>query len=185
MSRNDEILSAYLDGEVPEPFASEIQRSLEQDPEMRARYAMLQQTSAYLHQVAVPDVQASQRRVWNRVMAQSGASHNTTIWTRRVGIPLPLVAAVALMVVAFSAVTVWNALRPTDARGYLAGAQDVEVTIRVDNGQMEQVMEWLVKENMLGEVNIQLPSDQRFEFLGEPVLLRAAEVPEPAGGVAQ
>lgn len=185
MSRDDEILSAYLDGEVPEPFASRVREMIEQREEVRNTYNRFATLSQRLSSEPEPDFSASHARVWSRVNSRVGTSHGPSVWTRRVGVPVPLIAAAALLVVALTGLTMWSALRPQDAGTYLSQAQGVDVTISVNDTQMELIMEWLSKENMLGDVNIQLPADREYRMLGDPVLLRMPPGQEPVGGVAQ
>lgn len=190
MSRDDEYLSAYLDNEVPEPYATQISEQIASDSSVRQRYNRLSAVSIQLQQLRTPDYESCRKRVWQGLMDRVGTATREPLWRRHIGVPLPALAAAAVAVLVVAGVLIWSSLQPIDAREYLAGAQDVDVTIRVDSDQMEEVMQWLVQENMLGEVNIQLPSDQRFEIMGDPVMLRlptggGMQSTEPSGGVPE
>lgn len=168
------VLSAYIDGEVPQRFVPEIEAAIEHDPEVRATYEALRSLRDEL-QVEVPvDLDESSRRSWEAISSRIGQSRQRDVWHRRVALPLPALAAAATLVLALAGVLVWSLLPSSDVPGeQFARANDVDVTIRVDGSDMEQVLQWLVDKNMLGEINIQLP-EQQFRIVGEPVFVKPA-----------
>ncbi|MFW5742656.1 MAG: anti-sigma factor family protein [Spirochaetota bacterium] len=168
-------LSAYLDGEVPERFVGEIEAAIEHDPEVRADYEELRGLRSLLARELPVDVAASATRSWAVVQERIGDKEpQRDVWHRRVSLPLPVLAAAATVLLALVGVLAW-ALIPAGAPGddALARGNDVDVTIRVDGSNVEHVLRWLVDQNKLGEVNIELP-EQRFEIIGEPALVKPA-----------
>lgn len=169
------LLSAYLDGEVPERFVGEIEAAIEHDPAVRADYDELRRLKSVLGEEPALDVAASARRSWTVVQERIRAVEpRRDVWHRRVSLPLPVLAAAATVLLALAGVLAW-ALVParSPADDVLARGNDVDVTIRVDGSNMEHVLQWLVDKNKLGEVSIQLP-EQRFQIMGEPVLVKPA-----------
>lgn len=177
------VLSAYLDGEVAEPFATAIRESIDADPDVRRDYEELVELRERLTVEPSTSIDESMRRSWGvisaRIEAGSGAPRlrprgSQPVWRRAVALPLPALAAAALVVLALVGVLVWSLLpaRP-DAGEYLTRGNNVDVTIRVDGAEMEQVLQWLVDRNMLGEISIQLP-EQQFQIVGEPVFVKPA-----------
>ena len=168
------VLSAYLDGEVPERFVPEIETAIERDPDVRATYERLLALRSRLDVDLPFDVAESSRRSWNALMREApGPKHG--IWRRRVAVPLPLLAAAAAVVVVLIGALLWSALpQPEGPTPQFARGSDIDLTFRVDGTDMERVLQWLVDKNMLGEVNIQLP-EQRFQIVGEPVFVRPAQ----------
>ena len=170
-------ISAYLDGEVEEPFASEIAALIENDQQAHAYAEHARETRAALQRVPVMDLDGSAARSWQML---SLMRHRTGRkgWGRRVALPVPALVGAAAALLVMVGLTVFSFLpeRP-NAGDYLTNASGVDVTIRVDGNDMEQVLQWLVDKNMLGEVNIQLP-EQRFQIVGEPVLLKPDIPPE-------
>lgn len=168
------LLSAYLDGEVPERFIPELEAELAASPEAMQDYQELLALRRRLLALPMPDPFASAERslvsIGRRVSLPRPAP-----WRRDVRIPLPALAA-AVLVVVLAGVTLATALSPRvpGAVDSLSSSRSVDVTIRVDGDQMDSVLQWLVDKNMLGEVNIQLP-ETRFQVVGEPVLLRASD----------
>lgn len=173
------VLSAYLDGEVPERFVPDIEAAIAVDAEVRREYEELLWLRQRLDTDPPVDIGESARRSRLAIEARlRSAPARMPVWRRTVSLPLPALAAAALVVIALAGVILWSLLpggRPS--RNPLARGSDVDVTIRVDGSNMEHVLQWLVDQNKLGEVNIQLP-EQRFQIVGEPVLLKPARYEE-------
>ncbi len=168
------ILSAYLDGEVPQRFAPEIEKWIATDPEVRNEYDALVRLRELISVDPPIDIEDSARRSWAAISARV-LPRRVDAWHRRIAVPLPALAAAAAVVVGLAAMLVWSSLTSAPGgRDYLAAGRDVDVTIRVDGSDMEQVLQWLVDKNMLGEVNIQLP-EQSFRVVGEPVFVKPAQ----------
>ena len=184
MRPDDVLLSAFLDGEIPEHFRTEIEASIERDPASNARFQQLKRLQVTLHHRDAPELEfrmaESLTSIRRRVSVQSRVGARFR-W-RQVQVPLPAIAAAAFVVIALAAVLVWSVLpkTPASASDYLAEAKDVDVTIRVDDADMERVLQWLADKEMLGEISIQLP-EQQFRIVGEPVLLKRGLGPADLG----
>lgn len=179
MRPDDVLISAFLDGEIPESFRAELAASIENDPGSLARLDKLKRLRATLHNNDVPELESRmaeslasvQRRV--AVIPWGGSALR---W-RQIPVPLPAIAAAGIALIAVSAVLVWSLVlrAPASASDYLVAARDVDVTIRVDNADMESVLQWLADKDLLGEIYVQLP-EQQFQIIGEPVLLKLAQL---------
>jgi anti-sigma factor RsiW len=168
------ILSAYLDGEVPQRYTPEIEKWIANDPTVRAEYEELVRLRALLRVDPPIDIEKSGRLSWIAINARV-LPRRVDAWHRRVVVPLPALAAAATLVLGLASVLLWSTLnQPPVPRDYFARGSDIDVTIRVDGSDMEQVLQWLVDKNMLGEVNIQLP-EQHFRVVGEPVFVKPAQ----------
>jgi anti-sigma factor RsiW len=181
MRPDDLLLSAYLDGEVPEKYVSEIEDSIETDPGTRARLDALKALRDKLHAVPVPAMEERMVLAYASIARRASVNPRSPVGFRwkQIQLPLPAVAAAAVALVAIAAVAIWSLMprTPASAPDYLAQGKDVDVTIRVDDADMERVLQWLVDQQMLGEVSIQLP-EQQFEIVGDPVLLKPDDYPE-------
>lgn len=169
-------LSAHIDGEVQQPFSAQIDALIEAEPEARRHTERLRTARSVLPRLSEDHISQSALRSWAIISARIPRG-TPAVWRRRVSLPLPALIGAAAALVAFVGVSIWSFLpERADATDYLTNTSGVDVTIRVDGNDMEQVLQWLVDKNMLGEVNIQLP-EQRFQIVGEPVLLKP-DVPE-------
>lgn len=175
------VLSAYLDGEVPERFVPEIRSAIANDNEVRAEYEELLGLQRRLDTKPPVDLAASAERSWQVVSARvAERKPERDVWHRRVTLPLPALAAAATLVLALAGVLLWTLLPgANEPDTSLAQGNDVDVTIRVDGSDMDHVLQWLVDQNMLGEVNIELP-EQRFQIVGEPVFVKQADYSDEA-----
>jgi len=172
------VLSAYIDGEVPGEFRDRIERSIQDNESVRREYEELKDLRRALLDAPMPDVSSSAVRSWMHVSHRMIAPSHGQRRARLVRLPMPAVAAAAAVFVAAVAIMVWSFVRAgaaTTAEDYLASGRDVDVTISVEGSQMESVLEWLASQNMLGEVNIQLPEEHEFTIVGEPVFVKPAD----------
>jgi anti-sigma factor RsiW len=172
------ILSAYIDGEVPARFVPDIESALRTNQQISAEYHELLGLRARLQSAPMPDVAESAGRSWVRLNRRLVGSGSPKIWNRAVRLPLPLAAAALTVLIGALCVLTWALLtrgpERADAQDYLAHGSNVDVTITVDSSDMENILEWLARQNMLGEVNIELP-EQQFRIMGEPVMVKPAD----------
>lgn len=173
---DQETLSAYIDGEVAPPFAESIARAIERDPVTAQRYRRLLEIQRALPRMSPEQIDASAARSWNAV--QHRIHHQAVHSVRTVAVPLPGLAAAAVALVVLAGALVWSlvATPSIPAERLLADHGDVDVTIQLANGEMEQVLSWLADQDLLGEVSIELP-EQQFSIVGEPVLVKSASYP--------
>jgi len=93
------LISAHMDGEVEAPWASELDRLLQERPEWQALADQHRAVKERLASSPEPDVAASQEVVWSRLQA-SVPSDSTTPAPLRFWLTLPAVAAALLVVLA-------------------------------------------------------------------------------------
>lgn len=181
MRPDDVLLSAYLDGEVPERYRAEIEASIASDPAVNERYSQLERLHQLLREDSAADIRQLMDRGFASVMRRVAVRPNSRfgLWWRQIQVPIPAVAAAAVVLVVLTGILIWSFVpKPLPAApDYLAQGKDIDVTIRVDDANMERVLQWLVDKQMLGEVSIQLP-EQQFRIVGEPVLLKPGRYPE-------
>ncbi|MFW5995073.1 MAG: anti-sigma factor family protein, partial [Spirochaetia bacterium] len=93
MCPDDEMLSAYLDGELTPDSVRSVEAKLSGDSEYRTRYKEVAASSEVLHSYPEPDFDAAQERVWERIQASTARSDGIGIFRRRIVVPMPLAAA--------------------------------------------------------------------------------------------
>jgi negative regulator of sigma E activity len=176
MRPDRETISAYIDGEVLPPHREVIAEYIENDEGTRLAYEELRRISRALPRTPDAHLAASAARSWAAIGSRLEASRHD-FWHRAVALPAPLVAAAATAVVALAAAFVWlvtSGMQPEAPQ--LSDFQDAGVTLRVDQGEIDHVVQWLVERENPGEVNIRLP-EQQFRIKGEPLLIRRASYP--------
>lgn len=176
MCPDEELLSAYLDGEVPSPWKECIEESLEQNPGCREDLRRLSAVRTFLHQEPAPDFVLSQKTVRDRLSTHDFSRTTRSIWHRRVSLPMPLAAAAAALFVVLSGALLWHSGRATvpPAQLPIAGGE-IDLTVRIGDVRIDELLRMINESDHIGEVKVQLPESARFHFLGEPQLVRAAD----------
>ncbi|GAB6089001.1 anti-sigma factor family protein [Spirochaeta dissipatitropha] len=105
-SRDMELLSAHLDGEVPEPWRSRMDRFIASSAERQAGFERLKSVKTKLHSESPIDYQGAQDRVWNQLQQRITPAKPRILtsahwWEKAVSVPLPAAAAVVITVFAF------------------------------------------------------------------------------------
>lgn len=158
-----------------------------------ARRAKLRGVETLLRD-SVPVDPAMVSRVQNRVRARLDASLSGSVpqsvsqrpwWDRGVTLPVPLVAAAALVIVFTAAfLAAGSGVIPgrSDVISVAERAQAAEtlnLQVQVDITETEELLRWLNQQETLETVTIQLPESAQFQLRGEPVLLRPNAPEEP------
>lgn len=105
MGLDSELVSAYLDNEVPSPWKERIEDRIATDPDDQKLYAYFQQTKAFL-QADKQWIQDQTSEMSDRVLAsvlndieEDRSPARSRFWNSRISVPVPLVAAAALVLV--------------------------------------------------------------------------------------
>ena len=167
-----QMLSVYLDGELPSPWREKLESHVSGCPECAARI------EAYKRAVPTPADEAREReageRVWRRLgeSAPRGRRPVGAIWRRSV--PLPAVAAAAALAVGVAAA--WAAWAPTEREADLVGFVSVSESGLYAPGQdMESVIEYLIGRGGDTLVLFELPGNLSFVSSGDPAIVGAAD----------
>jgi len=181
MYPDDQLLSAYLDGEVSDETRAHVEEALAADPDCRERYDRFCMLRRSLDQAPEPDFEDAQHRVWYAI-GSARKARSERLWSRRVSIPIP--AAVAAAVVAFAVGSVFTLLAVADGLPSdppTAGVVD-ESRIRLDRAEVEQLLGAMNAGESYREIRIDLPESPRFEVRGEPALVPIGRDDASEGG---
>jgi anti-sigma factor RsiW len=184
MHPDRQILSVYLDGELPSPWKEEMESHLERCPECRAKLKQYRTLSATLAG-GRRDFSAEKERVWLKLgeaaaaARRSGNSVARSFWRQSVAVPLPAaIAAAALLVAAFTlAVANYSARKAAPPAGTLATAGislDVQEIVPVSD--MNSFLQYLEDEDSTDFMIIRLPETRRFSRSGQPAIIRASDI---------
>ena len=183
MCPDHQIISLYLDGELPSPWKEKLETHLESCP---ACQAVL---SGYRGLVpeAVPAeaMEAARERVWEKLISPellTGRSRSRgeglrlirKAWNRRIMLPLPLAAAALLVVMA--AFFILAGIRGTQAlpqNSIAAIGLDDYGTVPLQD--MNGLLQYLSSQDNGDFMVIRLPESKKFSPIGEPALINAAD----------
>ncbi len=174
MCPDDQLLSAHLDKEVPSPWSEKLTHILESDSECKKRFERLQAVRTVLHAQPEPDFAGAQDRVWQELEKRKAFAPVPHRF-RTISVSLPAAAAAAMAILAVGVLASYVALRPpaqaTAAVGPAAIAEGL--TVRVED--IEQLLRIINAGEPVRQVQIDLPDQSRFQFAGEPRLIRAVD----------
>jgi anti-sigma factor RsiW len=183
MCPDRQILSVYLDGELPSPWKEEMEVHLTRCPECRAKLEQYRMLSAFMAGDR-RDLSAEQDRVWLKLgKAASGVRRGNfaarRFWRRSVAVPLPAaIAAAALFVTAFTlAITSYTIKKTAPAIDTVATAGislDVQEIVPV-TADMNSFLRYLESEDSADFMIIRLPETRSFSNSGQPTIIKASD----------
>ncbi len=176
MYPDSELLSAYLDGEVPSPWKEQLEERLKADQLCSSELDRLAAVRNFLHSEPQPDWNASRELVWHRLSNSDLQRRPQPLWRRRVVVPLPLVAAAASLLLLLAGALLWYSGRASaDPVDLPVAAREMDLTIRIGEIGIDELLRMINETDTIGEVTVKLPDMARFDFIGEPQMMRAAD----------
>jgi hypothetical protein len=179
MCPDRQILSLYLDGELPSPWKEKLETHLSSCPACVSRLEEYRRLSALLAGSAGASPEAARERVWQRLAPRAGLRgphvRRGGIWSRRVSLPFPAAAAAAAVLVAALAVAFRSRPSPAPAQDAIASSLGLEVNGISPAADLNGVLQYLGDTDGGDILIIRLPESKSFTSSGEPALLRAAD----------
>jgi len=197
-----ELLSAYFDEEVPDPWKSKLESHISSCPACRERLKAFSALRAPLAADAA-GVHAAEgcKKAWNRIEADilkfEARKRPNVFWGRSVRIPLPLVAAAILAITAAPVVTIASIGRPRGpgiagippvpnsavmaqagvAQASVVGTGNGEFTMPADTSfkDIESLVRFLDSQNLPVTINVQLPADRSYGYSGPPEIIKVSD----------
>jgi hypothetical protein len=187
MCPDRQIVSLYLDGELPSPWDGKMEAHLETCEECRSALAEYKSVKNYLSGDKEKALMEAQERVWQKLTAPGLViSHEprksmgiNRIWSRNISLPLPAAAAAALVfVVLIALVGVRGLSRPSPAvlhEQIAASGIGLNDNSMVNIQDMAGVLQYLSSQDNGDFMVIRLPESRTFSRVGEPALINAAD----------
>jgi len=189
MCPDHELLSAWMDGEVPSPWAEKIASHLQACASCAAAAKRLGSVGEAIRgDPAGSSIDATVERLRARLeprFAGAGAGVGPLRFSRRsfagrriVTLPLPLAAAAALTMLVLGAAAV-VALRPARDAGQALAASET-IYPAAQSLSMEELLGYLDSIGGQATLTIRLPSGTTFDNPGRPMIMRASAPPPRA-----
>jgi hypothetical protein len=183
MCPDRQIVSLYVDGELPSPWDGKMEAHLESCEKCRSAFAGYKRIKDYLSNDPEKALVEAQERVWQKLTAPGLAvskppPRKAAIWSRNITLPLPVAAAAALVFVAFFALVGVRLLsRPVPILQEQVASAGIGLN---DNGMvniqdMAGVLQYLSSQDNGDFMVIRLPESRTFSRIGEPALINAAD----------
>ena len=189
MCPDRQVISLYLDGELPSPWKEKMEAHLEDCSECRATLAGYGSLGKYQDSLNEENILSAQERVWKKLISPElvkPLNHTYTfprqgIWNRSITVPLPVAAAAAVVIViamfALFGLRDSNNSRPQEVMAAIPNYMQV---LGNEQGMapitdMTGVLQYLSNLDNGDFMVIRLPESNNFIRAGEPALINAAD----------
>ena len=194
MCPDRQLLSVYVDGEMPSPWKEKMESHLAQCPGCREhlehyRSLFALSDEAKLHEEAL--MQAAKDRVWLNLQARqrTGSRYRVfaaaDMWRRRVSVPLPAIGAVAAALVLVFLTVFWiqqpavipdmNLVAEETAPNIILASEEALPNIMPAFSDMNGVLQYLGGLDNGEIIILRLPESRNFISSGEPTIINAAD----------
>lgn len=192
MCYDDQIISAYVDGELEMKLHTEVDKHIaecERCSKVANEYRALQELFSATSRtpsddgLAGMDTQEPKNRVWREIQHHTRRERVQDFWHRRLQVPMPVAAGLVAALVMLVLTLLINPFASDQQMAPLA-MQPEETIPEVPTDfaspantipEIEQLVRFLSDQGAAIEVKIQLPSSSKIQVTGEPQLLRAAD----------
>jgi anti-sigma factor RsiW len=192
MCPDRDLVSAYIDGEVPSPWRERLEEHMASCPDCAASAASysslgdrlrieeagegaaLARGRARLESILVgmPETATPPRAL---SLARK-RSLRRTAWRRSVSLPLPFAAAAALLVILLGGATTMLALKPAKGPSIQAVASGELTPLKAQPASMDELLRYLNSSDGSVTLTIKLPTGTTFDSAGKPVIMRSSQV---------
>jgi anti-sigma factor RsiW len=184
MCPDRQLLSVYLDGELPSPWKEKLEAHLAFCAECASQLEQFRECSSRLQEDVLDFVNAKDRVFQNLSPALSVP--RPILWRRSISLPLPAaVAAAAIFVVAFI-FALSRPFVPQAAPASVMASVDSEMESGVQNiivpaSDMTGILRYLGQQDGSEYMIITLPEGRNFISTGEPLIIKAADYTRGTG----
>jgi hypothetical protein len=183
MCPNRQVISLYFDGELPSPWKEKLEAHLESCADCKNILAGYRKLGEELGELPAETVQSAMDRVWENLELRPTISRRSSvpvnkIWKRSITLPLPAVAAAAVVII-FAVFAILT--RAGGGPRYLPQNPMVLAGMELDDygtlpiQDMNGVLQYLSSQDNDDIAIIRLPESRRFSRNGEPALINAAD----------
>jgi hypothetical protein len=185
MCPDHQILSVYLDKELPSPWKEKMESHLSQCAQCRERLA------SYRLSDATPEfsgfsLQQAQDRVWSRLQKAgiieenhySETNHHMdspVFWHKKISIPFPAAAAAAVLILALAALWLRQPAVSDPRDTEIAAGETLDMQGMMPLADMSGVLQYLSSKDTGDYVILRLPESKNFISSGEPAIIKAAD----------
>ena len=174
MCPDREILSAFVDGEVPSPWDKKILVHLGSCEACSGVVRDYRTASERLAASSGAEPEEARRAVWSRLSESARQRGAEPIWRHRFAVPLPLAAAAILAVAVLSTLVLTSRRENNVLRMAIFAASELTPPANQASA-MESVLQFLDAQDSRITVTVQLPPGAGLETFGKPVFLKAPD----------
>ncbi|MCL2479297.1 MAG: zf-HC2 domain-containing protein [Treponema sp.] len=190
MCPDRQILSLYVDDELPSPWKEKFEAHLVSCTDCRNQMGNYSRLRATICEDKIDIPENVQSRVWEKIIAGGNKGpiiaerayspipekNSRRFWNRSINLPVPAAAAAAavFLLAAFLAVQGIQSANVPGSTGVIADVNaDSQGVLPMSD--INDVLQYLSKEDNSNYVTINLPDSRNFSTAGEPALIKAAD----------
>lgn len=172
------ILSAYLDGEVEQPWEDALRSHVGSCGDCRRSLLGFERVQSLLAGGPEPDAEEARERVRRKLVAAAEWRGPVSVWQRHVSLPLPVVGLAAtvilLLCVSLFASLSRSSLGLMSIKTAPSGLREVQITASAK--QLEQILKTLEMDDAAKEEVIRLPAKTSFGKVNQPAFFRERDL---------
>jgi len=191
MCPDPQLLSIYVDGELPSPWNEKMDAHLRECSACREKFENFKKIremfgkDASAGKINEADIQASKEKIWRNIEAKRRFTPYPRIWRRRISISIPAAAAAAI-IIALVAIFITNSgqilnngfagkkLKSDDRSNIILAAEEEIPEIIPAATDLNGVLQYLGADSS-DIIILRLPESRNFSRVGEPAIIRAAD----------
>ena len=182
MCPDPQLLSIYMDEEMPSPWKEKMEIHLTECSVCREKYANLRRIQELLTEKAdeKPE-QTAKDRIWQKLSNKRRYRPQTRLWQRRISIPLPAAAGLVLVIIA----GLWlrggqvnndryAETSPFEKTGFSIAAEEEQIRDIIPNTDINSILQYFASDGT-DTIILNLPESRNFYRTGEPGIVKAAD----------
>ena len=191
MCPDPQLLSIYVDGELPSPWNEKMDAHLRECSACREKFENFKKIREIFgkdvseRKISEADIQASKEKIWRNIEAKRRFTPHPRIWRRRISISIPAAAAAAI-IIALVAIFITNSgqilnngfagkkSKSNDRSNIILAAEEEIPGIIPAATDLNDVLQYLGADNS-DIIILRLPESRNFSRVGEPAIIRAAD----------
>jgi len=191
MCPDPQLLSIYVDGELPSPWNEKMDAHLRECSACREKFENFKKIremfgkDASERKISEADIQASKEKIWRNIESKRRfIPRPTRIWRRRISISIPAAAAAAI-IIALVAIFITNSgqilnngiagKKANNSKSNIILAAEEEIPEIIPSAaDLNGVLQYLGADSS-DIIILRLPESRNFSRTGEPAIIRAAD----------
>jgi len=175
MCPDDQLLSAYIDGELPPQWEQRIDEHIETCERCSRR---VEEFTSLRNDLVKADISVEEDRTekaYHDFIVRRKAVTSPPFWHRKVTLPAPLAAAAAILITTIVAVFFIIGVHRPAERAVASESEIIVPPEKVGMRTLDEAIRLFESQNAHIEIYIQLPAETNFQRVGEPLLIREAD----------
>jgi hypothetical protein len=180
MCPDRQILSLYLDGELPSPWKEKLETHLSCCAPCRERLELYRGLSRFWDRDENRGgLEAAKERVFRRLPGQGEKAppRRPGLWRKNISVPLPAAAAAAIFLLVLGGFVFRQLLFAGAAQDKAMAGVNLDLQGITPVSDINGILQYLGNKDTGDIVILRLPESSNFMSSGEPRILKAAELP--------